>query len=192
MVSRGMSQAEGVSPAVTIAHPANVDFTALFQDNFDYVWRTLRRLGVGERDLEDVSHEVFLAVHRRLDAYDPTRPVRPWLFAFALRGAADYRRLARHRVDLLDDASPLRDPKPGPEDQMMTKQAIDVVTCALDTLELERRAILVLHEIDGVTVPAAAEVLGIPVSTAYSRLRLAREDLTSAVRRIAARRGGLR
>jgi RNA polymerase sigma-70 factor (ECF subfamily) len=187
-----MSQAEGVSPAVTIAQPANVDFTALFQDNFDYVWRTLRRLGVGQRDLEDVAHEVFLAVHRRLDAYDPARPVRPWLFAFALRTAADYRRLARHRVDLLDDASPLPDPKPGPEDQMITKQALDVVTCALDTLELERRAILVLHEIDGVAVPAAAEVLGIPVNTAYSRLRLAREDFTSAVRRISARRGGIR
>src|SRR6185437_13908682 len=71
-------------------------FRTLFEAELDYVFATLRRLGVAPRDLEDVTHEVFLRVHARWDEYDPARPVRPWIFAFAFRLASDYRRLARH------------------------------------------------------------------------------------------------
>lgn len=61
----------------------------MFEAEFEYVWRSLRRLGVDVRDLEDVSQEVFVRVFRRFDSYQPTRPARPWLFAFAFRCASD-------------------------------------------------------------------------------------------------------
>jgi RNA polymerase sigma-70 factor (ECF subfamily) len=60
---------------------------------------------------------------------------------------------------------------------------------ALDTIDLERRAVLVLHEWDGEPIPEVARALGIPLNTAYSRLRAAREDLAAAVKRLTARRG---
>ncbi|HEY2516840.1 MAG TPA: sigma-70 family RNA polymerase sigma factor [Polyangiaceae bacterium] len=169
-----------------------VDFTELFQDHFDYVWHTLRRLGVRERDLEDSTHDVFISVHRHLGDFDPERPVRPWLFAFALRTAADYRRLARHRVDLVEDVGMLADAGPAPEAQAISRQELDLVARALDALDFDRRTLFVLHEIDGVSVPAAAELLRIPVNTAYSRLRLARADFSAAVRRLEARKRGAR
>src|SRR5262245_47602718 len=75
----------------------------LFKAESSYVWNTLRRLGVQERDLEDLTHEVFLTVHRRLGDYDATRPVRPWLFGIALRTALRYRELARHRRELVTE-----------------------------------------------------------------------------------------
>src|SRR5262245_32120237 len=81
--------------------PEKTSFAELFEEYFAYVWHSLRRLGVPERDLEDVTHDVFIRVYGRLDTRDPARPLRPWLFGFALRLAAEYRRRARNRLELL-------------------------------------------------------------------------------------------
>jgi RNA polymerase sigma-70 factor, ECF subfamily len=187
-VSRRWFQAPGVGHAAELDEAVPVDFTAVFRDYFAYVWHSLRRLGVRERDLEDVAHDVFVKVHRRLDAYDPARPLRPWLFAFACRAAADYRKQARHRVGLIDDIEGLRDTAPAVDEQAIVRQQLHRVARALDALDFDRRAILVLHEIDGVAVPEAARALGVPINTAYSRLRLARADFAAAVRRLDANR----
>src|SRR5580658_2891468 len=78
-----------------------VSFRAVFDAECAYVWTTLRRLGVADRDVEDVTHETFLRVAAHLHEYDAARPVRPWLFVFAMRMARDYRRLARHRREVV-------------------------------------------------------------------------------------------
>jgi RNA polymerase sigma-70 factor (ECF subfamily) len=166
-----------------------LDVGEIFEEHFAYVWNSLRRLGVRERDLEDLVHEVFLKIHVRAADYDPSRPVRPWVFGFALRVAADYRRLARHRVEVLGIATEPADAKPGADERAETNEKRELVQVALDSMDLDRRAVLLLHDIDGVPAPAIAEALGIPLNTAYSRLRLAREDLTAAVRRLRDSRG---
>ena len=87
-----------MNPASSRSPP---ELGAIFDEHFDYVWATLRRLGVSEADREDLVHEVFLKVQSRLADYDDSRPLRPWLFGFAYRVAADHHRLARHRVEVL-------------------------------------------------------------------------------------------
>ena len=91
------------SATVQVPVDAPVDLETLFDGEFSYVWNSLRRLGIHERDLEDMTHEIFLQVHRHWAAYDTSRPARPWLFGFCYRIAADYRRLARHRGTLVGD-----------------------------------------------------------------------------------------
>ena len=87
-------------------------FRTMFEREASYVMCSLRRLGVRERDVPDVAHDVFVTVYRLLEGYDADRPARPWLFAIALRVAADHRRLARHReipsevLDERPDTSP--------------------------------------------------------------------------------------
>ena len=76
-----------------------------------------------------------------------------------------------------------------PEEQASAREQLDCVTQALDALSWDRRVLFVLHEIDGVSVPEAAALLGIPVNTAASRLRLARDDFALAIRRAAWREG---
>lgn len=164
------------------------DFRRLFDAELDYVWHALRRLGVREADLEDVTHDVFLAVYKKLHTFDGARPTRPWLFGFAYRFASDYRKLARHRREVLVLAPEARDPAPSALDRTELGQTLELARRALDTLGLERRAVFVLHELDECPMPEVAEALGIPLNTAYSRLRLAREDLASAIRRLRARR----
>jgi RNA polymerase sigma-70 factor (ECF subfamily) len=164
-----------------------LDFRKLFDSEFEYVWHALRRLGVREADLEDVTHDVFLAVYRRLDTFDASRPQRPWLFGFAYRYAADYRKLARHRREVLELSPETRDPSPSAFDRADLGETLRIANHALSTLELDRRAVFVLHELDECPMPEVAQSLGIPLNTAYSRLRLAREDLAAAIRRLRAR-----
>jgi RNA polymerase sigma-70 factor (ECF subfamily) len=166
------------------AETARPEFRALFAAHFDYVWHALRRLGVRNADLEDVTHDVFLAVFRKLEQYDAARPVRPWLFGFAFRVASDYRDLARHRFEVADDAAERRDSQPNALDHALRNEALVLARSALATLELDRRAVFILHELDECPMPDVARALAIPLNTAYSRLRLARVELARAIGRL--------
>jgi RNA polymerase sigma-70 factor (ECF subfamily) len=162
---------------------------AIFDEHFDYVWATLRRLGVRNDDLEDLSHEVFLKVQRRLDDYEPGRPMRPWLFGFAYRIASDHRRLARHRLEILGAPVEAVDPMRPADERIEADEERALVEAALAKIDLERRAILLLHDVEELPVPAIAKELGIPLNTAYSRLRMARAELATTVTRLQRRRG---
>jgi RNA polymerase sigma-70 factor, ECF subfamily len=160
------------------------DFPALFAAHFDYVWYALRRLGVRHADLEDVTHDVFVAVYRKLPEFDSARPLRPWLFGFAFRHASDYRQLARHRYDHSASAEERGDPHPSALERAIQNEALRVAQAALESLELGRRAVFILHELDDCPMPEVARTLEIPLNTAYSRLRLARAELADRARRL--------
>jgi RNA polymerase sigma-70 factor (ECF subfamily) len=171
---------------------ATVDFQSLYKQEFGYAWRTLRRLGVRERDLADLAHDLFIVVFRHLADYDPARPVRPWLFGIAFRVVSDYRRSARVTRETLGDGIEVVDRAPPADQQIAERQARDAVIRVLDELELDRRAVVVMHDLEGHPVPEIAAALAIPVATAYSRLRLGREDLAAAIKRLRAREEGRR
>jgi RNA polymerase sigma-70 factor, ECF subfamily len=171
---------------------AAVDFPTLYRQEFAFVWRSLRRLGVREGDLPDVAHDFFIVVFRRLGDYDRARPVRPWLFGMAFRVVSDYRRSARFTREALGDAPDTADDAPAADEQIADRQARALVMKVIDELELDRRAVLVMHDLEGLPVPEIAAALAIPLPTAYSRLRLAREDLAAAMKRLRAREEGRR
>jgi RNA polymerase sigma-70 factor (ECF subfamily) len=156
---------------------------------FGYVWRSLRRLGVPPRDLEDVTHDVFLRVYGQLDRYDPVRPARPWLFGFAFRVASDYRRLSRNHREVLDAEVEGTDPLPSAIDRLLEAESLSIGYAALECVDIDRRAVFILHELDGSSIPDIARALAIPSNTAYSRLRAAREEFNAAVRRLKLRGG---
>jgi RNA polymerase sigma-70 factor (ECF subfamily) len=181
-------QAEEKVANATLKTPRNDAFTRLFSQEFRYVWMSLRRLGVRASDLDDVTHDVFLAVHRHFPSYDPSRPPRPWLFAFCFRAASDYRNSARIRKEGHDPVDPV-DPGPLPDQRIEENEARALAREGLAGIDLSRRAVFILFEIDEVPMTEVAASLGIPLHTAYSRLRLAREDFAQAVARIKLRRG---
>lgn len=158
---------------------------AIFDSEFDYVCRALRRLGVPERDLEDAAQETFLAIHDKLATYDPARPLRPWLFAFALRIAANHRR--KKTTAPTDTADQMPSTSQTPEQDVASAQAKTLALRAIEELVPERREIFVMHDIEGFGAPEIAELLEIPVNTVYSRLRVARADFERAARVLVAR-----
>ncbi len=159
------------------------DLASLYAANADYVWRLLGRLGVHERDLEDITHDVFLVVHRKLSTFDATRAVRPWLAGIAVRVASDYRKSARVRRmkvtgEIPNEAAPTR----GPLSELEASRKRQLVARALDKLPYDGRVVFVMHELEGHSVPEISTALGVPVNTLYTRLRTARRKFTDAVR----------
>jgi RNA polymerase sigma-70 factor, ECF subfamily len=160
------------------------DFTAVYRAHFAYVIRALRRLGVREADLPDLAHDVFVVVHRKLSSFDPSRPMKPWLFGIAFRTALDKKRKhASFKESLSDDAGERNaSPTPAADDLVAAREAHDVVMRALDALNDDQRAVFVMHELEGLSMPEICDVVDAPLNTLYSRLRLARDAFTTAVR----------
>jgi RNA polymerase sigma-70 factor (ECF subfamily) len=169
--------------------PTVPNFREIFAQQFSYVWNVLKRLSVAERDLEDLTQQVFLQVHGQLASFDTRRPLRPWLFSFAYNAASNYRALARHRVELSIVAPEQVDATPAADEQLITRQELELAELALTRVALDRRALLLLHEVEGQSMPEIAQALEIPLNTAYSRLRLARREYELAVKRLRAQRG---
>ena len=166
----------------------NPSLRDLFAAHAPYVWNTLRRFGVPGSDLEDVTHDVFVQVQRHLAEYDPTLPVRPWLFGFAFRLASQRRRQAfRRRETQSEQEHEAVDPGALPDERLAHAQDRRLVLEALEALDLDRRAVFVLSQIDEVPMADVARALAIPVNTAYSRLRAARVEFAAAVKRLRAR-----
>ncbi len=161
------------------------DMHALFVENYAYVKRTLARLGVASGEVEDACQEVFLHVHTRRDSFERGRPVRPWLFGFAVRVAANQRRREwRHDHSIAEENEPVDAASLSPEAHVERAQKRALLLRGLDVLDLDQRAVLVAHDLDGIEASDLATLLGIPVNTVYSRLRLARRAVTAEVSRL--------
>lgn len=155
--------------------PALDAFDAVYQQQLDYVWRTLGRLGVAQSDLADAAHDVFVIVYRRWSDIDQDRPIRPWLFGVARKVAANRRR--RDREVLGESPSE----QATSDDQFASR---DLLWRALSALSDDRREVFVLHDLEGYTGLEIAELLHIPANTVHSRLRLARADLVAILERL--------
>jgi RNA polymerase sigma-70 factor (ECF subfamily) len=153
-----------------------------FKSEFDYLIRSLRRLGVHADDVEDVAHEVFLVLHQSWAKYDQTRPFRAYLFGVAFRVAANHTRKRRKETPFaFVDAD---DMGPRPDQVFELNQRRALVLRALSQLPLDKRAVLIMHDIDGLEMTEIARALSIYRFTGYSRLRKARVEFAAAVKRL--------
>lgn len=166
------------------AIPSSPEFREVFEQEFAYVARALRSLGVRNHELEDVAHDVFLHVYRHLHEFDPTRPIRPWLLGFAVRIARDFRALARHHREVATVPQEFGDSSPLAEQILIKSQCLELALRALDALDPDERAVFVAHELEELPAPEVAKALAIPLNTAYSRLRRARSKFDAAARRL--------
>jgi len=166
-------------------------FDEIYRAELAYVWRTLRRLGVPEKDVEDVTHDVFVVVSRRLRDYDARRPLKPWLFGIAFRLASEDRRRVRNRVEIPGESVEAPDGAASAVELLEADERRQLVLDCLLTLDLDQRATMILVDIDGESPTDVAAALGVPLPTVYSRLRLGRTRFAAAVRRLKLRRGDL-
>ena len=176
-----MGEASSTACEIVARPPVN-RLQALVTDYHAFVWRSLRRLGVPDGDVDDASQQVFLVAHRRLAAIVPYSE-RSFLFQTALRVAADWRRATRRRyeqsgMDLFD----VPDAGANPEELMDQRRSRELLDQALDGMPMDLRAVFVLFEIEEMTMMEIATVSDIPPGTVASRLRRARKHFQEAAR----------
>jgi RNA polymerase sigma-70 factor (ECF subfamily) len=181
------ASATATSEAGEPGAPPVEDWSVFYDAHFDYVWRSLRRLGVRESSLDDAAQEVFVVALRRQGQFEGRSSIRTWLFGIALNRSRELARSERRRAE---DELPDYLPDPSERDQeqrAMDTQALRLVYHALDELTEERRALLIMAEVEEMTASEIADLLSIPVNTVYSRIRLARRDFEVALKRVRAR-----
>jgi RNA polymerase sigma-70 factor, ECF subfamily len=165
----------------------------LLRDWFDLVWRVLLRFGVPAASAEDAAQEVFLIASNKLESIQPEAE-RRFLYAVAVRVAANFRRAqgSRREVPIEPFEGELAAGAP-PDVLVEQKRARELLERVLDSMPEDLRTAFVLFELEELTGPEVAGVLGLPLGTAASRLRRAREHFEAAIARVrkAPGRGGL-
>jgi RNA polymerase sigma-70 factor, ECF subfamily len=162
---------------------------ALVHAHMDFVWRSLRRLGVAEADCDDGCQRVWVVVARKVPAIEPVQE-KSFIFSVVVRVASEMRRSQRRHqhVRLRED----RFGSAAPDAELLLEQQSDLQTLdeLLEGLSWELRTVFILFELEGMTSVEIAGVLGISRGTVASRLRLARDAFQRAVRRQHARQSG--
>ncbi len=168
--------------------PAVPAFDDIYDRHFDFVWRSLRRLGVEPAALDDAAQEVFLVVHRRLTEFEGRSSLKTWLFSIALHVAQHHARShARRRTDPLPEEVTGSYAEITPHDEAARREAISLLYAILDELEPAKRAVFVMAELEQFTAPEIAQATGTPLNSVYSRLRAARQDFEASLKRRQAR-----
>lgn len=162
---------------------APLDFARVFRAHGAFAWRCLRRLGVPEKDVDDVCQEVFLVLHRKLHEIDPPSSVRAYLYGICVRKASDHRRLAHVQRERVEAELPDRAPDSDRMDPVEKKQGLVRLDRALAELDEDKRAVFVLFEVEELSMQEVAAAVDCPVQTAYARLYAARKHVESAFRR---------
>jgi RNA polymerase sigma-70 factor (ECF subfamily) len=148
---------------------------AVYRRHFDFVWRTLRGLGLPEAQVDDAVQDVFIVVYRRRHDFQKERSEKSWLFRIARYVAGNHHRTRRRKgqfVELQEDAAPEASERP--DRQAELRQAASMLARFLQTLDEDQRNVFVLMEIGGASAREAADGLDAKLNTVYSRLRLAR------------------
>lgn len=189
MRSDELTPPPGASPLAATA-PPGVRLRALVVEHFDFVWRSLRRLGLREGDVDDAAQRVFLITSEKLADVTPGNE-RSFLFGVTLRVASHVRRgYGRRREAEPEELDLLRDSAPSPEETLDDRRARGIADALLDEMPIELRSVFVLFEVEEMTMAQIAELLGLPPGTVASRLRRAREDFQTRLRRLRAQSNG--
>lgn len=152
-------------------------FRVLYQRYGNKVRSTLYQL-CGKTVFEDLVQDVFLKVWQGLPKLRNPDYFATWLYRICWNVATDQRRwFARRKTTPMDLLPPSATPVDQKPEALISLHYQEVVHQGLQTLSLEHRAVLVLHDLKDLPQKEVAEVLAIPVGTVKSRLHHARRSL---------------
>jgi|HubBroStandDraft_6_1064221.scaffolds.fasta_scaffold187270_2 RNA polymerase sigma-70 factor (ECF subfamily) len=177
-------------PRVTFLPPT---FDAVYEESFDFVWRSVQRLGVKDANVDDVVQEVFVVVHQKLAEFAGRSSIKTWLTSIVLFAVRHHRRTWRrkdshHAPGMERQLEDLPDPaRRGPLEAAETSDNVRLLVRLLGELDDEKREVFVLSHLEEMSAVEIAEVLGANLNTVYSRLRVAKEQFERAVERQRAR-----
>lgn len=157
----------------------------IVRDYDAFVWRTLRYQGIAERDLEDISQEVFIIIIQKVSLLERPSSFRAWIYGICIRVAAGYRRRFRTRHEVLvhevPDISAATATESQEPDRLHARQQLAHLIGRLDE---DKRAVFVLHEIEELSMDEISEIVGCPVGTGYSRLAAAKKQVLSMLSKL--------
>lgn len=141
----------------------------------------LRKLGVGERDLEDATQDVFLQVHKYLPRFRREAELSTWLYRLCITQARRVRRRARMTEALLRMLAIVPGEALVSTASLSEEGARRRIEAALSQLSEGERSVFVLYEMEGLSGKRIAEIVGCPEATVFRRLHYARQTFRRAL-----------
>lgn len=194
-----MNSATRPAPVLRLVPPVAqpLEFAAVYEQTFPFVWRCARRLGVDPGAQDDVCQEVFVVVHRRLPEFRGESSLKTWIFGIVSNVVHTHKRTQQRKEPALRSAQPVLDPNEliashgeDPHALAERSESVRVAQELFSSLPEDKRVLLMLADLEDVPVPEIAELTGTNLNTVYARLRAARSALADVVRRYRARAGG--
>ena len=160
-----------------------------------HLYRFGLRMCGNVEDAGDVAQESLISMARSVRDFRGDSSVSSWLYTIARRFCIKKRRRSKFapaREESLDTPGPdvarqLADPGPTPEQTATNQELAAALARAIDRLEPPQREVLVLRDVEGLSAPEVARILGLSVEAVKSRLHRARvairEELAPALGR---------
>jgi len=155
-------------------------FRLLYRTHRGEVHRVIHRLIGPNPDMEDIIQEVFLQVHRSLGSFRGQAKFSTWLHRVAVNVALQHLRRKRTAVKTRAEENVecrAVDSPPTPHEQAETRDRLAAVRRALDRLSPKKRAVVVMHDMEGLDAHEIAKVVKAPVFTVRTRLFYGRKEL---------------
>jgi RNA polymerase sigma-70 factor (ECF subfamily) len=163
----------------------------IYKEYFDFVWSSARHLGATGDAIDDVVQDVFIVIHHKLPTLQRPEALRSWIYGIVRRTVSDYRRSRRTRdaagARLGAEFKSSRPSQPSPLEMAERNAELELLESVLSELDEAKREVFVMVEVLEMTVPEVVQALEIPLNTAYSRLRLARQSFEETLARHEAR-----
>ncbi len=154
--------------------------------------RLISRFVRDAAEVEDVTQEAFIKAYRALPGFRGESAFYTWLYRIGINSAKNYLLAAKRRVPTTTffDADDAEDFEDGgllrevntPENELMSKQVVEVVNTSLQQLPDDLRTALTLREIEGLSYEEIATVMNCPIGTVRSRIFRAREAIAENLR----------
>lgn len=155
-------------------------FEGLLRPHVEFLYRLAWRFSGSVADAEDLVQDLLLKLYPRAAELTAIEQLRPWLARVLYRQYVD---LARRRARSLEEPADLEAletaaaPEDGPESRAERGELRARLLAALDGLNAEQRAVVVLHDVEGYSLEELEPILEAPLGTLKSRLHRGRERL---------------
>jgi RNA polymerase sigma-70 factor (ECF subfamily) len=157
-----------------------MDFTQIYNENKENVWKLVSRYVFAREDREDLFQEVFLNIHKALPRFRGEASVSTWLYRVTANTAINYlKRRDRHRriVDVLANLRIVEAEEP-------TEMEAGSLERPLAKLNPRQRMVLILSDVEEKKLEEISEIMGLPVGTVKSNLSRAREVVKKELMKI--------
>jgi RNA polymerase sigma-70 factor (ECF subfamily) len=176
----------GQEPNCRVASHDVPEFRVVYEQHFNFVWRSARRLGVPDASVDDVVQDVFVTVYRRLAEFEGRSQLKTWIFGILRHTVRDLRRTQRRKPTEAMEREPVAR-EHSPLEAAAQREGTKLLHEVLMSLDEDQREVFVLAEFEQLSAPEIGAALELNINTVYSRLRSARQGFDAALKRARSR-----
>jgi RNA polymerase sigma-70 factor (ECF subfamily) len=153
-------------------------FEEIYRAYAGMVYRVALRMTRRVEEAEEVTQEVFVAVHRHLKTFAGNAELKTWIYRIAVNCSLNALKKDKRNPEVSwDEGFDPEDPRQGVREAVEKEDQAVKVASLLEDLSADQKMCLVLRAQEGLSYDEIARALNININTVRSRLKRAREAL---------------